>query len=275
MSRHVAALVYSKKIGSMARKSILAYCAERANDDGSGMWASKLRIAKEVECSKQTVIDTFKAFVLEGVLLEVGKRKTTNGFVFEYDLSIHIIKGMEDAVEDKYSVGKMRGPDLDGSNELTPRGQATGPQEVKPLDPNRPLTVPEPSIGDDLFGSGASEQSPCSANVDLIKDGFDKFWAMIWPVHFRKSGKTDCFKVYRSACDGDHPKSEKISPEALNDATRHYIASVKDMQYLSGPLPWLRKPGWEPFLDGGGPSGGGGELTYAQRVALEYGGGRK
>jgi hypothetical protein len=36
MSRKVATLVYSKQVGSMARKAVLAYFADRANDDGSG-----------------------------------------------------------------------------------------------------------------------------------------------------------------------------------------------------------------------------------------------
>ena len=76
MSRIVASLVYSRKTGSMLRKAVLAYMAERANDDGSLIWASKQRIADEVECSKQAVIKTVQAFVAEGILCEAGKRKT-------------------------------------------------------------------------------------------------------------------------------------------------------------------------------------------------------
>ena len=40
MSKHVAALVYRKRIGAMVKQAVMAYCAERANDDGSGIWAS-------------------------------------------------------------------------------------------------------------------------------------------------------------------------------------------------------------------------------------------
>ena len=141
MSRYVAAMVYRKRAGSMARKAILAYLAERANDDGSGIWPSKPRVAREVECSKQTVIDTFKAFVAEGLLSEVGKRKTGRGYVVEYTLNIRAIEALPNALEDD----ELTGPDLDRSNQLTPRGQAAGPQGVKPVDPNRHLTVPEPS----------------------------------------------------------------------------------------------------------------------------------
>jgi biotin operon repressor len=159
MSRFVAALVYQKRAGSMARKSILAYCAERANDDGSGIWASKVRIAKEVECSKQTVIDTLKTFVDEGLMIEAGRRKTPHGYTVEYAINIAAVKALPDAFEDPHSVddlgsGSKIGPvkPFDGSTHLTPRSQLAGPQGVNPLDPNRPLTVLKPSIeGSDLF----------------------------------------------------------------------------------------------------------------------------
>lgn len=167
MSRYVAALVYQKRVGSMARKSILAYCAERANDDGTGVWASKVRIAKEVECSKQTVIDTMRAFVSEGLLIECGRRKTSNGYVVDYRVNVAAVKALPDAFEDPFSTddqsSDLTGPDLDGSNQLTPRGQATGPQEVKPVDPNRPLTVLKPSnkarAESDLFSANEQPES--------------------------------------------------------------------------------------------------------------------
>ncbi|WP_417254241.1 helix-turn-helix domain-containing protein [Celeribacter sp.] len=104
MSRFVAGLVYRKKTGTMARKAILAYCAERANDDGSGVWASKARIAKEVECSKQTVINTIKELVSDGILIEVGKRKSPHGYAIDYAVSVAAVMDLEDAFEDPFSI---------------------------------------------------------------------------------------------------------------------------------------------------------------------------
>lgn len=255
MSRYVAALVYRKKVGSMARKSILAYCAERANDDGSGIWASKVRIAREVECSKQTVIDTLRAFVDEGLMVEVGKRRSPHGYTIEYAIRICAVEALDDAFEDEFSTDDLRGPKLDRSNELTPRGQATGPQEVKPVDPNRPLTVPKPSITrdareGDLFSANEETESQAE-KPDSISEGFKEFWEQIWPSHKRKTGRKDCEKVYRSACQGKHPKAEKIEPAELNRCARAYIASVRDLEYLKGTLAWLRLPGWEPFMQQG------------------------
>ncbi len=257
MSRFVASLVYKKQIGSMARKSILAYCAERANDDGSGVWASKVRMAKEVECSKQTVITTLNAFVEEGVMIEVGKRKSPHGYTIEYAINVRLVMELPDAFEDPFSTDDLRGPNLDRSNQLTPRGQTVGPQEVKPVDPNRPLTVLKPSNAreraSDLFSaeietSAETENASVESDSDGIESGFDEFWLEIWPSHQRKIGKSDCRKVYRQACEGKHPKADKIAPAELNRCARCYIKSVRDLNFLKGPLPWLRQPGWEPFM---------------------------
>ena len=263
MSRYVAALVYRKKIGSMARKSILAYCAERANDDGSGVWSSKVTISKEVECSKKTVIETFNAFVDEGILIATGKRKVSNGFVHVYRINLPAVERLDDAI----SRDELRGVNLNPSPDVTPRGEAELPQEVTSGDPNRPKTVLKPSCeNDDLF-SAESEGQEQEQPLDLIEEGFQEFWADIWPRHERKAGKADCRKVYAQACRGKHPKADKIAPSDLNAAARRFIASVKDKQYLPGPLPWLRKPGWEPFIagpDGSAPPGK--PMSYAQRL---------
>ena len=53
--------------------------------------ASEVDGRERVECSKQTVIDTFRAFANEGLLIEVGRRKTSNGFVVMYDMNIAAI----------------------------------------------------------------------------------------------------------------------------------------------------------------------------------------
>lgn len=241
MSRYVAALVYRKRLGSMARKSILCYCAERANDDGTGVWASKVRIAKEVECSKPTVIDTLRAFVNEGILIEAGRRPCQNGYVIEYDISIAAVEALPDAISPEETTGQI----FDRSSQLTPRGKATLPQEVKPLDSNRPRTVHKPS--GDLFGQKVKvEESP-----DEIAEHFSAFWDH-WPSGPRKTAKKKCEAVYRSACLGTHKNADKVSPADLNRCARLYVEDLKRrnaLEYIKGPLPWLNLPGWEPFLE--------------------------
>ncbi|GGE30129.1 hypothetical protein GCM10011360_17740 [Primorskyibacter flagellatus] len=119
--------------------------------------------------------------------------------------------------------------------------------------------TPIPPEGD-LFSAESKDRRP---EPDLIGDGFKEFWETIWPSHQRKTGRRDCEKVYRQACEGKHPKAEKVSPADLNAATRRYVSSVQDRQYLKGPLPWLRQPGWEPFLSADEPDR---PKSYARRV---------
>lgn len=151
MSRKVATLVYAKQAGSMARKAVLAYFADRANDDGTGIWAAKQRIADEIECSKQTVITTVKALVADGLIVETGKRANSNGYTVEYAINLKAIEALPESKRDCEGVQILTGQDLDGSNSQTPRGQAALPkpsmnrpipQKATPSSVTRATTVP-------------------------------------------------------------------------------------------------------------------------------------
>ena len=43
MSRKLVTLVYERRCGSMLRKAVLACMADRANDNGAGMFDGRLR----------------------------------------------------------------------------------------------------------------------------------------------------------------------------------------------------------------------------------------
>lgn len=165
--------------------------------------------------------------------------------------------------------GKMDGFEytiIDAPDGLKTR-QAVQPPDEEPGNLRTPTLkntnnkTPTPK-GADLF-SAESETKKQDQTSDLIEEGFKDFWDNIWPRHERKAGKADCRKVYDQACRGKHPKAEKIAPADLNEATRRYIASVKDRQFLKGPLPWLRAPGWEPFIGTAAPSK---PMSYAARL---------
>ncbi|UWQ30231.1 hypothetical protein [Leisingera sp. M523] len=156
---------------------------------------------------------------------------------------------------------------------LPKRAETIAP-EGKPLPDSKPDNkhTPKPPEGaDDLF-SANGEADQQNETAEPIEEGFQTFWESIWPKHQRKTGKADCLKVYRAACTGLHPKAEKISPDELNRCAAAYIASVRDPQYLKGTLPWLRQPGWEPFMEA--PSGAEyreEDLTPSRRSMLQDG----
>lgn len=141
MSRKVATLVYSKQVGSMARKAVLAYFADRANDDGSGIWTAKQRVADEIECSKQTVITVVKGLLADGLIREDGHRANGNGYTVEYSIDLAAVEALQDSKIDGEEVQNLTGPELDGSTSLTPRGQAALPKPSL----NRPPQKASPS----------------------------------------------------------------------------------------------------------------------------------
>lgn len=106
MSKHIVSLVYRKKIGSMMRKAVLSYMADRANDDGTGIWCSKGTIANEIEASRQGVITTIKGLVEDGLLVEVGERKCANGYTMEYAIDLKKVHALGFVTSKKIDTSK-------------------------------------------------------------------------------------------------------------------------------------------------------------------------
>ena len=88
MSNDLITQVYQRKVGSLTRKAVLALFADKANDDGTGIWASKQRMADELGTTRQTIITTIKSLIDDGLIREVGQRKCANGFTVEYTIAI-------------------------------------------------------------------------------------------------------------------------------------------------------------------------------------------
>ena len=107
MSRTIATMVYGKAVGSAHRKAILAYLADVASDDGSGIWCSKQTIAAETEIARSTVFKTVNDLVEEGILRPVGTRKCVNGSTIVYALDLSVIRSLPDA---RKPAGPVREP---------------------------------------------------------------------------------------------------------------------------------------------------------------------
>ncbi len=131
MSNHLISLAYTRDLRTSMRKAMLVLMADKASDDGSGIWAAKQTMADELCCSKQTVIDTIKGFIAEGLVNECGQRKSPNGYTVEYRLNV---EAMEALALVKCHADK-------GSRKLT--GQPAGP--VKDADRTSQPTGPKPS----------------------------------------------------------------------------------------------------------------------------------
>lgn len=97
MSKLLVNLVYSKICGSASRKAVLVALADRASDDGSGVYVSKTRISAETELSRSTVVSVCQELEAEGVLTAVGKRTGNHGYTVVYHMQCAKIQSLPDA----------------------------------------------------------------------------------------------------------------------------------------------------------------------------------
>lgn len=146
MSNHLISAVYKRDLRTPMRKGVMALLADKASDDGSGIYASKQTMADELCCSKQAVLDTIKGLLAEGLLAEIGIRKAPNGHTVEYGIMVDALDALplvkchadrEARQRDRSTspTGQRAGPvkKADRSTSLTP--------PVKHVDPNPPEPV--------------------------------------------------------------------------------------------------------------------------------------
>lgn len=155
MSNHLISEVYKRQVGNIARKAVMGLLADKASDDGSGIWASKQRMADEIGASKQTVIATLKGLTADGLVREAGMRKCTNGYTVEYAINVAALKALP----------LVKSHQDDQSEDLT--GQATSP--VKGFDATSQILLPDQS--EDLTQTLQNPNKPSedkSADTDRI-----------------------------------------------------------------------------------------------------------
>lgn len=166
MSHKVTTLVYSRKIGSAARKAVLAYMADRASDDGRGVWASKKTIADEIECGRSTVIRVCNEFVAEGVLIVVGSKKCANGATVEYAMNLDVIRAFEAIKKSPKASQSGTSPDLDPSQSGTPPVPERDPKASQ----SGTQTTSEPSFNQDTNVSLPADTSEKPRKARLPED---------------------------------------------------------------------------------------------------------
>lgn len=127
MSNHLISEVYKRQLGTMARNAVMALLADKASDDGTGIWASKQRMADELGTTKQTVITTIKSLLADDLLKEAGQRKSPNGYTVEYTINVAQLTGLP-------LVASHQSRDLTGKAALP----------VKQLDGTGKAALPEP-----------------------------------------------------------------------------------------------------------------------------------
>lgn len=170
MSPVVESLVRSKRCGGIYRKAILMAFASRCNDDGTGAYPSKVRLAEEIECSRQTIHDTIEKLTNEGFLKPAGYVRTGHGKVVRYDLHLPKIMCLPDAITPKC-------PDMDIGSMPRPSAQeqaANCPELGSEVPRTEQRTVQLVDTKEDIL-------LPSSASADARKDAVDRILAVCGP----------------------------------------------------------------------------------------------
>ncbi|MCJ8139582.1 hypothetical protein [Falsirhodobacter halotolerans] len=166
MSFKVATLVYSRKTGSSHRKAILAYMADKASDNGGGIFCSKGTIAEETEIARSTVFKIVKELVAEGVLVELGHRACKNGHTVVYRMVLDKIRAFPeigDRSKDDADQSEGRtSPDTDPSAIRTPL--------VRQPDPYQSVSRTQTILGTTLEqgggGSAGARKPPADGRTE-------------------------------------------------------------------------------------------------------------
>jgi len=110
MSWRIANECAERRFGSAARKQIIMFLADKASDDGSGIWCSKGTIQRHTELSESTVKRTIIDFLREGILIETGRRQCQNGYTVIYRIVLERVASMETTAEPDILTGVTVNP---------------------------------------------------------------------------------------------------------------------------------------------------------------------
>lgn len=75
MSWRVANQCADRRCSRAARKQIITVLADKASDDGSGIWCFKATIQRYTELGERTVKRTISDVLKLGILIETGRRQ--------------------------------------------------------------------------------------------------------------------------------------------------------------------------------------------------------
>jgi hypothetical protein len=190
VSWKVATLCAERRFGSPVRKQIIMYLADKASDDGSGIWCSKGTIARQTELGETTVKRAISEFVSEGILIETGRRHCVNGYTTVYSINLGQI-GLLGPIHDPDTGTGFRADGVQsGPGTGTTEAGVPGPQRT----PNNPKT---------------SHKPPTRKSAAEVGDqGFEAIWAA-FPSD-RRRGRPACLAMYRAAIGEGHSHSELL-----------------------------------------------------------------
>ncbi len=227
MSWRVASLCDERKFGGSSKKQVIMYLADKASDDGRGIWCSKHTIAAFTEISLATIKRIVREFIQLGILIETGTRGCKHGEVKVYAIDLGTVATLPSlrAPEASAGTGVMVNPVHDDPA----TGVTMTPLPGSPRPPNHPKTILKP---------------PCRPTGGAeVPDGFDDFWEL-YPQdrRRRRAGSEERYAAALAA---------GATPEGLREAAAAYASETEEFTRSRVCLVdnWLRDGRWRRHLD--------------------------
>lgn len=230
MSWEVAKLCSERKFGSPVRKQIIMFLADKASDDGSGIWCSKGTIHRHTELGESTVKRAVNELVQEGILIETGQhRRCKHGYTVVYHMNLAIVQTLELISEPYDKVGYPTGSRVDGGHTERGRGSvpdgAPGPERT----PNNPKTILKPHTR------------------ARVPEGMDRNFEAAWNAYpaDRRRNKSSCHTHFLQAV------GEGLTAEELGRAIKSYATETSG--YTRSKVcfsdNWFREQRWQRHVD--------------------------
>lgn len=218
MSNKISNLVQTKKIGSLTKKAILMYMADKASDDGSGIWVSKKNMAADLEMTDRAVRIHIKDMIAMGVLVEAGQRQCKTGYTVDYTINVDFVG----------SLGSTR----EATEQHAPLNDVH-PYPCMSFTPTPEPRSPKPSI-----------EPSIEPNTSSKDDEVNYYFEQLWSLYPRKVGKGQARKAFKAA-------SKKADFYDLLPKLMDYVQTLegKDKQYIPHLATWLNGERWEDEVE--------------------------
>jgi hypothetical protein len=225
MSWKIANLCADRIFGSAARKQIIMFLADKASDDGSGIWCSKGTIQRHTELGESTVKRTITDFLREGILIETGRRPCKNGFTVIYRIMLDRVMAFESSAEPDEGTGSTADPVQRDPGRGSTMDGVRGPGWT----PNHPETIHKP---------------PTRKRVEAaVDERVESIWAA-YPRD-RQRGKAASLAAITEAL------AEGIDPTDLLDAVKSYATESAGFTRAKVCFAdnWFGDRRWRRFLE--------------------------
>lgn len=227
MSWRVANECADRRFGSAARKQIIMFLADKASDDGSGIWCSKGTIQRHTELGESTVKRTISDFLREGILIETGRRPCKNGFTVIYRIVLARVMALESSAEPDEGTGSTVDPVQPEPGTGSTMDGVRGPRWT----PNLPETILKPPT---------RKRAEAAAVED---ERFEKIWAA-YPKD-RQRGKAACLTRIAEAVQ------EGVDPDDLLRAVQAYATESEGFTRSKVCFAdnWFQSRRWQAFIE--------------------------